>query len=293
MAINQFVPQQSPFARLAEAVGTGMQVYGGLQDIRKKSRESDQEAMAADPNSELSMIYRATLKDAGVNVPENASAKQLESSFGKVSDYQQIKFKSEQDRKTQEAKLKQEKSVNPNKFEFERLPVENQEQIKDLSKGVAARTQIQKDIESALELLESTDVPEDQKVVIGLNLAKTLNSTQGKDAVGAEEVKRLVSYLEPVTLLGPGGPRLGRDLGSFTNQVKLKSAEIGQSVAKQKAQIDQLYGRNPTQITGIKIPDMSGGSGGRKEGTAFADDGASRIVDGVVFIRRNGRWEEQ
>jgi hypothetical protein len=152
-------------------------------------------------------------------------------------------------------KLDPGKAPNVNKEIYERLPPENKEMIKDLAKATAGKIDITNHINSALEILKDPRVSEEQKVVAGENLLKTLNSAEGKDAVGAEESKRLGSFLQykMANFTGPGS-FIGRDLDKFTDQVALKAQELTQSAERNQARIDQLYGRNSREINGLTIP---------------------------------------
>jgi hypothetical protein len=148
--------------------------------------------------------------------------------------------------------------TNPAKTAFEQLPPENQKQIETLSQGTAKKTSIKNQIDSALTILDDPEVSETQKIVIGQQLLKTLNSSEGADAVGAEESKRLGSLLEnKVFNFRQPGSVFGRDLGEFVNQVKLTSGALGQAVDRNKAEIDRLYGRSGGAISQIQIPDTA------------------------------------
>lgn len=141
------------------------------------------------------------------------------------------------------------------KKEFGRLAVENQEQIKDLARMNGAKTGIKNQIDSALTILTNPQLKEDQVVAIGSQLLKTLNSTEGKDAVGAEESKRLGSLLEKKMFnLTQPGSTFGRDIPEFINQVKLTSGEIGQAIERNNSAIDKLYGRSGRQVADIDVP---------------------------------------
>lgn len=73
---------------------------------------------------------------------------------------------------------------------------EQGEIAKDINQSTAKLAPIRSEIASALKQLKDPKLSEEQKVRIGQSLIKTLNSTQGSDAVGVEEAKRLASELE-------------------------------------------------------------------------------------------------
>lgn len=133
--------------------------------------------------------------------------------------------------------------MSPEK-EFKRLPAENQEQITGIAKKQTNIKSINNEIKSALAQLSNPELSEDAKVKIGQGLLKTLNSTQGSDAVGAEESKRLGSFLEYkiANFTGPGS-FMGRDMDQFVEQVGLTSNKLDDTMELNNAEIDRLYGR--------------------------------------------------
>lgn len=184
------------------------------------------------------------------------------------------------------AKAKQ----NPAKIAYDTLPPENQKQIDTLATKTATKSSVKNQIDSALTILDDPKVSETQKVVIGQQLLKTLNSTEGADAVGAEESKRLGSLLEKkfFNVMQPGS-MFGRDLGEFVNQVKLTSGSIGQALERNKAEIDKLYGRSGSGVNPIDVPRTAQRSGGSLPGVkdAYAAPPPPKhgtVVDGFVFM---------
>ena len=178
---------------------------------------------------------------------------------------------------------------NPNKEAFDALPPENQEQIKDLARQTGAKSSIKNQIDSALSVLDDPNVSEDQKVTMGQQLLKTLNSTEGKDAVGSEESKRLGSFLQKKMFnFTQPGSMFGRDLGEFVDQVKLTSGAIGQATERNKAQMDELYGRRGRQIQNIAIPETALAKNGSRivqdAQAAPPDIRPGTVVDGFVYM---------
>jgi hypothetical protein len=155
------------------------------------------------------------------------------------------------------AKLKAEAQTkaNPAKKEFDLLAPENQKQIETLAQKSAGKTSIKNQIDSALEILGNPDVDEEQKVTAGMGLLKVLNSAEGADAIGVEEARRIGGLLEYKVLnFTEPGSFVGRDIDQFVDQVRLKSEELGQGIARNRAEIDKLYGRRGGSIPSIKVP---------------------------------------
>lgn len=91
-------------------------------------------------------------------------------------------------------------------------------------------------MDEALTVLNDPNIPEDQKTKTGQSLYKLLNSAEGSDAVGAEEAKRLGSYLEYNILnLTQPGAVFGRDLKGFTDQVGNYSKLLGGRITRNES----------------------------------------------------------
>jgi hypothetical protein len=86
---------------------------------------------------------------------------------------------------------------------------------------------------------------DDQKISQGRQLLKTLNSTEGADAIGAEEAKRLGAKLEFAmgNFLNSNPMQFGRDLPGFAEQARNTSKSIGDAMAANQRMIDEAYGR--------------------------------------------------
>ena len=85
---------------------------------------------------------------------------------------------------------------------------------------------------------------DEQKIVQGRQLLKTLNSTEGADAIGAEEAKRLGGLLEYQMMnITQPGPMFGRDLPGFKEQAMATSKNIKNAVQSNQKIIENLTGR--------------------------------------------------
>lgn len=145
-------------------------------------------------------------------------------------------------------------------YEYKSLPVENQEQIKDLAKANANKIDIKNAIDSSVAKMDDPTISEDQKIVLGKSLLKTLNSQQGKDAIGSEEAHRLGSFLEyKLFNYKEPGSFMGRDLGEFIQQAKINSASLGETIEKNASRINQLYGRASSESQTLKASPVGRG----------------------------------
>lgn len=86
---------------------------------------------------------------------------------------------------------------------------------------------------------------DEQRLAIGNGLIKTLNSTQGADAVGVEEAKRLAGKLEYAygNLTSSNPTQFGRDLPGFLSQIKDTADKVGGTIKRNQKEIDRLMKR--------------------------------------------------
>lgn len=167
-----------------------------------------------------------------------------------------------------------------NKSEFSNLPVENQEVIKDLSKKNASKIAIANQIDAFMEGWD--DLPEDQKVAQGRQMLKVLNSSEGADAIGSEEAKRLGSKLEFAmgNMFNSNPTQFGRDLPGFKEQALGTSKSLRNAIAANEGEIGKRYGRNAGLSDLLKNPE-------NKTMTASASPPAPKVgmqEGGHVFL---------
>jgi hypothetical protein len=162
---------------------------------------------------------------------------------------------------------------------FKKLPKEKQDQIEGVGKKQANLIAINNEIKSAFEQLSDPALSEDDKIKVGEGLLKTLNSTQGSDAVGAEEANRLGSYLKyKLANFTEPGAFVGRDLDQFTRQVGLVSNKLDAAYQKNDEAIKNMYAGGSGQSPALTLPadDHSSwaskiGVGGVKKAVASGD----------------------
>ncbi len=144
--------------------------------------------------------------------------------------------------KTQGDITKQRADQNSPQFAFDRLPEENKKAITSIAQKNAGKAAIASQIDSVLAKIESDEVPLEMKQALGQGLLKTLNSSEGSDAVGAEEVKRLAPFLTPqgIKALWSPGKALSSDIPSFITQVKLTSSALKDAINTNNSLVDKL-----------------------------------------------------
>lgn len=172
--------------------------------------------------------------------------------------------KVDQDRQAKELKLKQDEAkrragappkgmqyqVNPETGEMELVPVaiptDTKHFVDTLSTKNANKTSIRNQINAVTQKWDK--LSDDQKVMQGGMLLKTLNSPEGADAIGAEEVKRLGSKLEFAmgNLFDKTRPiQFGRDLSGFKEQAEILSNSLSSAIDTNQNEIDSRMGRKP------------------------------------------------
>lgn len=165
--------------------------------------------------------------------------------------FDERKFAADQaDKKTQrEIELKKLKNeVNSG----DKLPIDKKKVVEGLATKNANKTAIKNQIDSVISQWDN--LSEDQKVASGRQLLKTLNSTEGADAIGTEEAKRLGSKLEfAMGNLTNGNPiQFGRDLQGFKEQAMNTSKAIEDAVLSNQKIIDQNMGRSVESTSQVK-----------------------------------------
>jgi hypothetical protein len=265
---------------IAHAIlGIGQAIGKAATDAEDRSKL----AQLDDPNSEASKQKYVSLKTSGLTVPEGLSANEYEKNrpvyeksyelglkgerpsedkgvlgADKLADFQSkgllvppgsknaltMDFLLPGGKRAQYGVLTAPKEPKAAQEEFKTLPIENQKQIELLATKKATKQDIRDQIQASLAQLESPDLSEDQKVQIGREMLKTLNSLQGSDAIGSEEAQRLGSFLEyKIANFRQPGSFVGRDLDLFTKQVGLNLQKIDSSIESNQREIDKLYGR--------------------------------------------------
>lgn len=198
----------------------------------------------------------------------------------------------------EEQKIRSE--LGTGKKQLEQLSPENKIMVENLSKDSATKTAIANEISQTVSLFDDPNISTDQKIKAGQSLLKVLNSTQGSDAVGTEEAKRLGSFLEfqIFNLTGPGR-MFGRDLEGFRNQAATVVNRLSGAVAGNRNLIQQAMANISPEVKKIPLvaekPFMTMPIGPTKEAVAAPPGffGNSIIQNGVEYKwnKELGRYE--
>lgn len=125
----------------------------------------------------------------------------------------------------------------------EKLSPEVQKAANSLAEQTAGQINIANNLKNDIAKFDKflAEGNEDQAVVVGENMVKTLNSVVGKDAVSKDEANRLVGFLtyHKGNLTEPG-PIFGRDLDAFRTQVGSKLDSLGKSIQDNSNFVEQI-----------------------------------------------------
>lgn len=282
MAVSVQMPGQKekkdPLDTIIKGLGVATQIYGIAeasdkakllkeqrdaeisvkQEAQKRQQTQDQFTQAA---TEAGLADRGFQKQVGED--------------GKVSFLRTPGYKSLDDRKKEAeiAKTYAELNKARSSGNFENLPKDKQIQIEKLSGKISDRKQIANDIDAALAQLDDPKLTSDQKIMVSRELAKTLNSSQGADAIGSEEAKRLLGLIDfKVFNVTEPGSMFGRDLGMFTEQVRNNRNRLTESLGSSQRQIDEMMGRAPGLVPPGVYVDASKAAGAAPNQNAITLD---------------------
>jgi hypothetical protein len=214
----------------------------GLEAIEKgrKEKEAKAEKLKASEKERLTTaiaLSKEARAEESASRAEKRQAEELGLSKQRL-DLEQKKFMAE---------------MGSSKKQLDRLPTENRVMVEKLSEDSAKKTAIATEISQTIALFDDPKVSDDQKIKAGQGLLKVLNSTQGSDAVGAEEAKRLGSLLEfQIGNIFQPGPFLGRDLGMFRDQAASTVNRLSGAIEGNRSLIQQAMSGQAPAVA--KIP---------------------------------------
>lgn len=244
---------QSGIAGLGQAIA-GKDPSNVIKQIKQQRIVDEERAGDSDPTSPQSVLAQQLAKKMLPSMKtEGMSAMQINKllpGLSKLSDIEgrRLDRQSEMDFRNRTLGMEKEKldrTLNNPAAQFDRLPKENQVTVSKLADSNANKTAIVNQIDAVMGQWENLD--DEQKLQQGRQLIKTLNSTQGADAVGAEEAARLAGKLDFAlgNITNSNPTQFGRDLEGFKADAEITSQGIKKSMEANKAAIDKAYGREP------------------------------------------------
>lgn len=214
----------------ALAAGTGFKADNSSYDTMEKQGTDV---------AEKAMNREALVKKA---IEDRRSKEALAGAMGKMKDRAQSE--TERHNRAMESLAAKNSEVRLAKNrDAEMLPMEDAELVKDLAKKNASKIAISNQIDAVIKNWDS--LPDDQKVAQGRQLIKVLNSTEGADAVGTEEAKRLGGKLEFAlgNLFNDNPMQFGRDLEGFKEQALGTVAGIRSAIRENQIAQNEAYRR--------------------------------------------------
>lgn len=145
-----------------------------------------------------------------------------------------------------------------------KLPHEQQKMVDTLADTAAKRVSTSNILEERLKKYRAAIAANntDEAVKEGQQMLKLLNSPDNPDAVGAEEAKRLGSFLEKkvFNLMQPGS-MFGRDLDQFDTQVANSVNLIRDSAKTNLSQVDDIKSGKGFNLNPVETMPKTGGFG--------------------------------
>jgi hypothetical protein len=222
-----------------------LEKYALGRQIKQNELTDSQNTEENDPNSQSSKIAQQIAKGLGFKGDLAGLTAQKFKVYGPILEkmYAADSLKS--------LKLA---SAGSGKAVFNNLPKDKQETIIQLSKGNANKVAIANQIEAVTKNWDK--LSPSQQLIQGRQLLKTLNSTQGADAIGAEEAKRLGSKLEYAfgNITNSNSTQFGRDLKGFKLDAIQTAKNLKDSISENQKIIDQAYGREPDTSNNDSAP---------------------------------------
>jgi len=231
-------------AKIAQGFGQGAQNFIQGQD-KQRAQGLQEEALrrqqAIDAQNQINSAEDRSMKRQELGISQelkNAQLAELRLPFEQTKDFQKAAA-------LQEIKTRG-KPLNTPEAKIA------QKQMEKLGTSNAGLFNVKGAMDEALKILNDPSVGEDQKIKVGQGLYKSLNSAEGADAVGAEEAKRLGSYLEfNIGNITQPGAFLGRDLKGFTGQISNYAKLLGGRIQQNEAGINTL--RNGGSLGGAPV----------------------------------------
>jgi hypothetical protein len=135
------------------------------------------------------------------------------------------------------------KSESANR-QFKNMAEDKKILVEKLAATKAQVTPIVDQFDQFLTQLNDPNLSDSRKLQIARQSMKLMNSPLNPDAVGAEEVKRLGSYLTAAPdPFGPKGLKVGVDIPGFIEAVKDSRDRLNNTLSNTSANIDRLMGR--------------------------------------------------
>lgn len=267
VSIMRANPKEATFDKFLRRIGgvadianSGIGAYSNIKGIQEKNRlaeaakikaEDDAQGIYGQKELDALMIDEAKEGDAGarkfkVKGPDGTVNEVYRRKIDKLKEKSADEIaltKAETAYKLAQAKqLGAEGNSTSAKSLWNSIPKPDQDIVTELSKKNAGKISIKNQIDAVMSNWDNLN--DDEKVSQGRQLIKTLNSTEGADAVGVDEARRLGGKLEFAmgNLFNSNPIQFGRDLKGFKEQANLTSEAIGKAVNSNQEQVREIAG---------------------------------------------------
>jgi len=247
---------------LSEGLKSGMGTYNQVRDredrkelerqkaLRDQQDSEDRLALLKEQRANQALQTEIEMKSKGLIKDEQGGLIEDPNSTFRQDKEQESLLKKAQYRKTMAEANKAEKEakglLGGGDVPFKSLPKDKQVAIEKLAGSKASTEAIKNQMDVLITQMQDPNLDQGQKLQAAQNAAKLINSPLGADAVGAEEAKRVLSYLDPNPQpFGPKGMKIGPDIEGFTKAMTLNSQRLGTANEMLQNQIDTAYGRKP------------------------------------------------
>jgi len=245
---DKFLRRLSGVANVANA---GINTYSGVKDMQAKSQAADdvKNAIYADKDQDPTKLVPAMEGESNAFMRKVRRGDEIKDEWfknlvatEKAKSPEELALLKSQAAKNWADAGKTKSEANSVKSDWDKLAPPDQEIAKDLSKKNASKVAIKNQIDAVMSGWDA--LPEDQKVAQGRQLIKVLNSSEGADAVGSEEAKRLGGKLEFAmgNFTNSNPMQFGRDLGGFKEQATLTSKGLGSAISANQDQVRRIAG---------------------------------------------------
>lgn len=233
----------------------------------KQAKEGEQLEQETNPDDKSTKAFKAMLISQHKLDPSSLdgfSMRDLQGLYGdpkKIAEIQaqaQVNFQNEMTKQKAAQGFQAAENEKTRNFELDKIarqkaidsamgkniPDDQKHYVDTLATKNANKIAIANQINSVLSNWDN--LPDDQKVTQGRQLIKVLNSTEGSDAVGAEEAARLGGKLETAfgNFTNSNPMQFGRDLEGFKEQARLTAEGIKGAANLNQKEIDRIYGRS-------------------------------------------------
>jgi hypothetical protein len=245
-------PEKDPLDQIMKGLNIASSVYN-IYDrastaaenkikAEKLAQQQAQELGMKETETAATLAAKGLKKDASGNIVEDPESSFIKS---RLADIDRSKEEMAIKRESLALQRDQLKTLK-NQTAFKMMPEDQKIMVEKFAGEKAKLFPIVNQFDQYISQLENPNLSESEKIQIGLQSMKLMNSPTNPDAVGAEEVKRIGSYLNPAPQpFGPKGWAVGVDLAGFTEAVKNTRNRSAGTLEAVTNQIETLMGRLP------------------------------------------------